>query len=524
MENNEEMKKYAYYAQAMHLHCCSQMGASMASHMENAAALGMRYIHFTEHDTRMGRREYELDAFDFTRHETEYSDFDGQSVKLSPVGDINMRFVGDELELSADKEAGVELIASGKRQTRPLTSGVTLAVGISGNAQVRLDIMLSQRPPDHTPAHFVYSLDPSVEVHTLHVSDDIPEELGGLDNALAGVTLYVSGGTIRLSRLEIHSEFGYAEILRRQREVAEQVGARYGIKPFVTYEISGAGQHKNCFSTSVPILDYEKHGWKISAAEAVRHVKAYNGVFSYNHPFDRYKRMTLTDNERSRLVAEMAAELAASHVWGADVIEVGFPMGRHGFTLDEHLRLWDLLSLSGIFITADGDNDSHFSHQGAFSGNNFAAWIAADADLPFPVPESEFEDSLRAGRAYTGDPIYLKGAVDFTADGCPMGAVLVHTEKTAKQPRTFCFTADNVGEGWRARVILDGELFSETVADSEHFDLSWTLIPRRAVTFVRVEMYNEEGRCILLTNPIYMVNTDIFAGEVPTARIYGGAK
>lgn len=34
---------------------------------------------------------------------------------------------------------------------------------------------------------------------------------------------------------------------------------------------------------------------------------------------------------------------------------------------------------------------------------------------------------------------------------------------------------------------------------------------------------NEEGRCILLTNPIYIVNTDNFSGQIPECRIYRGA-
>jgi len=41
-----------------------------------------------------------------------------------------------------------------------------------------------------------------------------------------------------------------------------------------------------------------------------------------------------------------------------------------------------------------------------------------------------------------------------------------------------------------------------------------------AVNFARVEMYNSDGRCILLTNPIYFVRTDKFSGEIPEERIY----
>jgi len=37
---------------------------------------------------------------------------------------------------------------------------------------------------------------------------------------------------------------------------------------------------------------------------------------------------------------------------------------------------------------------------------------------------------------------------------------------------------------------------------------------------VRAEMYNADGRCIMLTNPIYFVRTAEFEGEIPPERLY----
>ncbi|MBQ2707906.1 MAG: hypothetical protein IJF67_06535 [Clostridia bacterium] len=525
------MKTYTYHPQAMHLHAANQMGASMESHIANAAALGMHYIRLTGHDVRMGRRKYEIDRFDFTRHALEYEDYPKQTIRLEPLGDIAWRFDGDALVLWADSEAGVTLTASGKRQTRPLASDVTLTLGITGDARVRLDVTLSQRPksdgspyPTHEPAHYIYELDPKKSVHILHVSADIPAELGGLDNSLAGLTLFVSGGTARIDRLEIASANDAQTVLEIQRRTAEAIGARYGVKPFVTCEISDAGQHKCVYSTRVPLLDYAAANYRITAAEAVAHLRKFDAVYAYNHPFERWKRMELSDEAfRAQLLDVTAAELVAAKVWGAQVMEVGFPAGRCGFTLDEHLRLWDFLSMAGIFITGDGDSDSHHAHLGWFSGNNFATWIAADADMPFPVTEAEFEASLRAGRAYMGDPMVLRGQAEFTADGCPMGAVFVHTDATMKETHRFRF-ACKTEPGWRVRVINDGAVLREAAADADEISLEFELAPRLTVSFVRVEMYNSEGRCILLTNPIYMVNSDNFAGELPACRIYGGAE
>jgi len=34
-----------------------------------------------------------------------------------------------------------------------------------------------------------------------------------------------------------------------------------GVKPFVTTEISAAGQHKNCYATWVPVINYAERGY-----------------------------------------------------------------------------------------------------------------------------------------------------------------------------------------------------------------------------------------------------------------------
>ena len=47
-----------------------------------------------------------------------------------------------------------------------------------------------------------------------------------------------------------------------------KVGEKYGITPFVTTEITGAGQHKNCFTSSVPVLRYDERD-EISEEEAM---------------------------------------------------------------------------------------------------------------------------------------------------------------------------------------------------------------------------------------------------------------
>lgn len=553
---------YVYHPMQMHLHTCHQPGASMESHMVNARALGMHYIRFTDHDVRTGPKKQPCSGFDFSCGSLVWEDLPGCSCGWEErFGQPDISFAADSMYLSAASDsdayesAGVGFVSSGKRHTVSLLANVTLILELTaklqGDARLVLDVRLSQRPPDHEKAHLQYvlgTLSESTEPHTarlplvpapdglyrLRLSEDVQHGgisgiVGGLDNVFDSIAILLQtrrGGSAecRVSRFEIEAKDGFQTVIERQRQIADAVGAQYGIKPFVTTEISAAGNHKNCFSTAVPVIDYAALGYNVTQAEAVAHVKKYGGMFSYNHPFEKYKRMAIPAEEIPFIVQRDAAAMIASKVWGASLIEVGFVNGRAGFGLAEHLRLWDLLSMGGVFITGYGDSDSHNSDRGWFDGHNFAAWIAADADTPFPVPEAEFTASMAAGRLYTGDPVFLKGAVELTCGGAPMGAVIPVADRD-HTPRTMTFTARNPGPDWTVRIILDGRTVLE--GDTRQYldekgDLSITFeaAPSLPVSFARAELYNAEGRCILLTNPIYLVRTAEFAGELPKERIY----
>ena len=287
--------------------------------------------------------------------------------------------------------------------------------------------------------------------------------------------------------------------------------------PFVTTEISGAGIHKNVFSEKVPVIDYRACSYKMDDIDAIAHVRYYNGTVSYNHPLEKseYKRREFTKEQKDFIISREISTLTASQVLGVDAMEVGFTEGRGIFTLQDYLRLWDMLSLSGVFITGYGDSDSHFNDQGWFSGNNFATWIAADSRLAFPICEEVFNESIKAGRAYMGDPVYLRGDVYFKCNGEEMGSVMLrNTHNTCE------FGMSIADVGWVVRAIVNGELHqSWTVEEQGSVDVAFDITTKHPVNFARVEVYNKDGRCILLTNPIYFVNQKNFAGEIPAERI-----
>ncbi|MBQ8551613.1 MAG: hypothetical protein IJ428_02230 [Clostridia bacterium] len=520
------MKKYTYHPMHMHIHTCFQSGACMESQLYNAHKLGMKYIRFTDHDSTLCRTF--TPNIDFSRNELEYKDENRVRVRFDPIGESALDFEGDALRVTAEREGGTTLWTQYHRHMITLLSDVTVRVGAvlkSGSGD--LTLTFSERPPEMRNAKLVYPLKPGRNDFFLRLSDEITEELGGLDNALTDIALHVTSGTLLVDKLELDCMHDAAEIHRRQKELAEKLGEKYGIKPFVTFEVSGAGEHKNCYSTWVPIVDYTKYDHPLGEKEAADYLLSHGATFSYNHPFlhaASHKKGDLTATELENVVRLTAADIISTKAYGASAIEIGFPRGRgsKGFTLEHHLMFWDILNSAGLFLTAVGDSDSHSSKAEWFSGNNFAVWTAADADIPFPVPEEEFIASIRAGRAFTGDPVQFNGTADLTGDGLPMGAIIPVTDKTVSEKHTYTFTADSLKSGMKVRIIADGELISEHIAEDGQFEYTYELSPIHTVSFTRVELWNEEGRCILLTNPIYTVNTDKFAGDIPKERVYGG--
>ncbi len=536
-----------YYPMHMHLHSCHQPGASMESHIYNAKKLGMRYIHFTDHDTRTGRKQNPVTFFDFSRNSLKYDDAKGQSVAWELVGEPLYIFENGVLTLTGnEKSSGITLVTSGKRHTWALLSEVILTFEFDHecdeNSRIIFDIKLSQRPPDHKEAHYKYiigslsentsfcicetSLAPSENrIYRLNLSEDIARcpEVGGLDNVFSTLSIILEGNAkISLHRFEIENKYNFDEVIVRQRELADIIGAKYGVKPFVTTEISGAGQHKNCFSSCVPVINYAEHSYKLPEEEAVEHILSNGGIFSYNHPFesDKYKRKEFSREQINEIIEYETERLADNNVFGAALIEVGFPEGRAQFSLADHLRLWDNLSLRGIFITGDGDSDSHFSNRSWFDSNNFATWIAADESIPFPIPEEVFIRSMKEGNCYMGDPVYLRGEVKFTCEDRHMGSLI----RTDKEKTSLKVDLKDIKQGSIVKIVLNGEyIFEEIIAQSGNYSKTYEIKLDKEIMFSRIEMYNSDGRCILLTNPIYFVKSDYKCYIPPERAAYEGS-
>ena len=564
------MKKYKYFAQHMHMHSSYQPGASMEGHMYHAANLGMKYIWFTDHDIRMGRKPFYVDRFDFEDESLFVIEENGRSqgFKLLEENDESCQavltkdtcFSGSQcLKISAhsDKDewkgGGVYFWSSGKRHCSSLMAGTSLEIAAmlkeSKNSRVIFDVRLSQRPPENECAHLLYVLGnteglkvgahtaviplPAAEgwqKYTLDLSHDVLKQtaleqgVGGLDNAFDTISIIVEArngvAEAYFDDLRIHVKEKFEPVRNVQKKVAKEKGEQYGVTPFVATEISIAGPHKNCFTTSVPIIPYDEYDYKVTHEEAIDWVKKYGGIFALNHPFEKFYKDKITEEKDVEDRVEWLLEEFIQHkAWGATLMEVGYPVGRDAFNLKPHLSLWDKLTEAGIILTGYGSSDNHSNRTGWYEGNNFCNWLGVVSEEAEPVREEAFVEAMKCGRCYMGNPVVLKGDVCFeTEDGLPMGSVIM--ADSPEQCQNIRFYCNKAKSDWKFRLVSNGQVVAEQMLGAESFEYKYVLHSEKPISFVRAELYDENGVCIMLTNPIHIWRKDLGDITVSEERIF----
>ncbi len=281
-------RKYSFYAQHLHIHSCYEPGASMEGHIYHANKLGMKYIWFTDHDIRMGRKQTEVDAFDFDTGLTELnpagSEY-GFKVSESERGAAehcreNAYEGGGCMKMQVDSDGedwsavSATLFSHGKSHCVSLLSEVAISfayktdINEPENQRLIFDVKLSERPPELTCAHILYVIGSTEGLHEKHtlvipidsssdwlsrqfdLSSDAEGVSGGVDNVFDTVT-------VRLEVRRQRSAVAYIDSFRktvalsaqqthdRQKIVAAKIGEKYGVTPFIATEVSAAGMHKN---------------------------------------------------------------------------------------------------------------------------------------------------------------------------------------------------------------------------------------------------------------------------------------
>lgn len=549
------MKKY--YPVPLHMHSVWERHASMEGHFYNAQKLGIHYMYITDHDIRMGRKQNHIDSFDFEQgiyvdepmvnNRKRYSGFvreDPCHISFDAGLTDETCFTGTKcmkLTLHSDSSDSwycgrVKFDTSQKRHEYALFAKVMLRLALKStplcnDTRIIIDVKLSQRPPQHKHASIRYVFGSSEGLKTgtntlIPLEMPSPEwtafdfdllkdaaEVGGGDNVLQTVSIEIGARrgksiTLFVDDLKISWELEFERARQEQARLAAEIGKKYGITPFVTTEITGAGHHKISFSTKVPVMDYSAHNYNISHIDAINHVKKYGGIFSLNHPLEMFTKEKMTSRQKSQLVRKVTKEYIENKCYGASMMEVGFTEGRGGFSLCHHLELWDNLSRAGIFITGYGDSDNHTNSSSWFSGNNFVAYIGSEN----PSEES-FIASMKKGDIYSGDPVLLHGDVLFFDD---KGASFGSCVKNAGDSITVHLKITGIPDNCFVRFVADGTTVKREAAKG-FYDGSVNIPLDKDINFIRAELYCKD-RCIMLTNPIYYVNSEKI--EIPEERLY----
>ncbi len=541
-----------YHPVPLHMHSIWERNASMEGHFYNAQKLGIHHMYLTDHDIRMGPRKNQIRTFDFSKNMLKIEEPSNDPLRprwhgFTPMQkDEGTSFGIKDGTLfmeatSASEEWNTAVLvfdSSQKRHEYALIANVLLHLHMQVSAgcedtRIMVDVELSQRPPEFKHGHILYVFGNTDDLASPY-STVVPmcnlegfqtfslsllkdaAAVGGGDNVLRTVRFSVSarnGKTAKLllNHLSFSWDIAFEEGRIAQQKLANEIGKKYEVTPIVTSEITAAGPHKICFSTSVPILDYPAHDYKISDEEAMEHVRMHGGIYARNHPFELLKDALKTNGSTAEIqkrIDEHIDLFVKKRAWDATMLEVGFTEGREGFSLDLHLRLWDALSATGVFITGYGDSDNHTNDTSWFDENNFVAYIAAEKPS-----EEAFIHSMRAGNLYTGDPVYLqKIDVSFTGSN----ALMMGQVSTVPEPGEAILSLSNLPENCTVIWTANGETVRTDIAESAYCG-TLPIPTHGTVDFVRAAVYKGE-RCILLTNPIYHTTDADIIKMIPPER------
>ncbi len=257
------------------------------------------------------------------------------------------------------------------------------------------------------------------------------------------------------------------------------------------------------------------------------------------HPFGTGEAVTplASESQQDRRLATVAAQLAASKVYGVDGIEAGYH-ARNGVDIEHHQMLWRVLSRQGHVLTADGVSDDHTGRNWATQTNRFITYLWARRLSP-----STLTAALSTGRAYVGELSSFSGQLDLWLDDLAvvMGQVSL-SRRGGKATRTLWVRADGLPAGsevkvWRAAIdYTDGShgspggipddgavLVGGSPVGSGRF--SGGPVPFTVDTstscFFFADVLDTTGRTVAFSNMIYQLRNRPPAGAppIPSSRL-----
>jgi hypothetical protein len=216
-------------------------------------------------------------------------------------------------------------------------------------------------------------------------------DLVAVDNGFYGLSL-VARSPRRGAVADVHvasltitrTQTSITDVIANQAAIVSAYRSRYsGVTAYRQIEIGRDLPHFNPFGMAQWLPDYSKFSTDHDTLyrQLVARIHARGGIASYNHPFGANDGPLLSGPEQVAKRREVFASMNAMHVFGADILEVGYTI-RGNVSAATHVDLWDTFSRNGTFLTGSGVSDDHGGRSWAGHANGFftGIWAASRTD------------------------------------------------------------------------------------------------------------------------------------------------
>jgi hypothetical protein len=339
----------------------------------------------------------------------------------------------------------------------------------------------------------------------------------GTDNAMSEIAFGISAvdgssAEVTFSDLALTSRSPDAE---HQIQVIQEFAARYEQQYGVTQHvgIEFGDQHsldRPHMDAHFPrgISDFARLSelYKKDLEAWVAAVHDVGGLVTVNHIFGAAgrRRENRTRAEMEDVVLVTAQSVLDHEVYHGDVFEAGY-LARAGATIQDHLKVWDILLANGHRIYGDATTDCHGGEWGLeMKPNPMVTWIWAEDTSPPSLLEA-----MRSGRLYFGNPYLWKGELSIGVAGGWMGDVVL-VKETAADLVTYASPLPGDSRAYVVQARIGSGLDVDYLHDRTVYDPRGPFaLDTSDPSFVRVELYWEVSPDSLaplaFSNPIFLI-------------------
>jgi hypothetical protein len=227
--------------------------------MSHAAALGIKHIWTTEHDTRMGKKKKAIPLFYFPKKALYITLPNGAQVGFKEENGNNGYYAFEDTEKGVSLRVGAKenereslyFYSQGKAHSDALFSRLTVEMNadmvapFEKNGRSMVEFILSAQPPTYTQAKLCYVLGemPKEEENVQYLPMPVPqngtyrfplcidasEKIGGVDNALCNIRLVVENGAeILFHTFSFKRELEFEQVRQEQIKLAQQLSKKWG--------------------------------------------------------------------------------------------------------------------------------------------------------------------------------------------------------------------------------------------------------------------------------------------------------